>query len=368
MDYLKIGLANAYGQDKLTFEQREAWVDRQENLDPMEAEEPAYAQALLSGDPDVLVWQDATSSGLQCLAALSNCTVSAGKVNLTGQDRQDVYTAFHKALGLPQSVTRKMSKDALVAASFGSIAVPRTNLGEENLTAFFHTFQKELPGVWNCLRWLEDLWQPNVLSHRWIMPDGFEVIVWNEGYEETQVMFQGAMRTIRRKCRTTKKRDIKLLAHVAHSTDSLICREMIKRAAYSPTHAQFLLEGPTGLTLPKTGGQAGALALWRSTGFLSVTTLGLLDQSMDLSEAERLEVVCLLEHLADKPQAFRVLPVHDSLGTRAKDCDYTRKMYQYLMQQLWDSDLLMHIAEEITGKREKMTHYPLHLDGVHMIC
>lgn len=43
-------------------------------------------------------------------------------------------------------------------------------------------------------------------------------------------------------------------------------------------------------------------------------------------------------------------------------------MYRYLMQQLWDSELLESIAEDITGKRETNKKYPAILDGVHMIC
>lgn len=67
IQWLQIALANAFGQDKLTFDQRLGWADKT-SFDTVasEAEEPAYALAImdgLSGNNQVRVHLDATASG-----------------------------------------------------------------------------------------------------------------------------------------------------------------------------------------------------------------------------------------------------------------------------------------------------------------
>ena len=110
--------------------------------------------------------------------------------------------------------------------------------------------------------------------------------------------------------------------------------------------------------------------LYRKTQFLSVDLIRAMNSQTfceDLSEAEKLEILMLLEHLATKQQ-FDMVPIHDSFSCEADYCNDLCTMYRYLMQQLWDSTLLESIAEDITGKRENNKKYPAILDGVHMIC
>lgn len=65
--WYKIGLSAAFGKDKLSFDERLAWYQGNERSpDPAEAEEPAYALAMmdgLSGNRQVRVHLDATASG-----------------------------------------------------------------------------------------------------------------------------------------------------------------------------------------------------------------------------------------------------------------------------------------------------------------
>lgn len=373
--WLKIGLANAFGQDKLTFDQRLGFVgpthDRFASY-LSEAEEPAYALAMLdglSGNFRVRVHLDATASGTQILAAFANCRKSGTHCNLFGEARQDAYTNAWKAMGELPGISRKDAKQAFMTAGFGSRKVPREALGEHNLPAFYQMYQTEFPGVWNVLRYLENLWQPHVKSHRWVMPDGFEVIQWNEGLQEGTVKLFGQDVKVLKQVHVKEKRGISLMANVTHATDGFICREMVKRAQFDPQEAQDTIDlgWPSDLQHPDLG---GLLALYRKTQFLSVDLVRAMNSETfqeQLSEAEQLEIWLLMEHLANKP-AFYLVPVHDSFSCEAQYCNAMCAMYRYLMQQLWDSELLDSIAEDITGKRERHTKYPAILDGVHMIC
>lgn len=131
--YLQIDIANSFGHDKLTWDERLAWFDgNQKELldDPVtacaKADEPAQAlagllayQEMLDGKPiGYLCGLDATASGLQLLALLSGCEKSASICNLidTGR-REDSYTQVHDAvnarLGTINNVPRSDVKQAV---------------------------------------------------------------------------------------------------------------------------------------------------------------------------------------------------------------------------------------------------------------
>lgn len=64
--WLQIALANAFGKDKLSFDERIDWASDDRFLDPADAEEPAYAYAIKSayeGNDRIRVHLDATASG-----------------------------------------------------------------------------------------------------------------------------------------------------------------------------------------------------------------------------------------------------------------------------------------------------------------
>lgn len=375
--WLQIGLANAFGKDKLSFDDRLKWVTNQPAspdalicTDP--AEEPAYALAMidgLMGNRHVRVHLDATASGTQILAAFANCKKSGTHCNLFGETRQDAYTNARRAMGEIPGITRKQAKEAFMTSQFGSRKVPREALGEQNLPAFYEMYQREFPGVWAVLQYIQGLWQSEVHSHRWVMPDGFEVIQWNNGLEEQKVQLFSQEMTVYKQVHTQERRGIALAANVTHSTDGFICREMVKRANYCPQEAKDTLEfgfedndAHPDLT--------NLLALYRRTRFLSIDLIVRMNSETfqeKLSEVERLEIVMLLEHLAAKSQ-FDLVPVHDSFSCMADYCNDMCEMYRYLMQQLWDSTLLESIAADITGRWEENKKYPAILDGIHMIC
>lgn len=372
MQWLQIGLANAFGKDKLTFQERIDWASDDRFLDPAEADEPAYAYAIKTGyegNSYVRVHLDATASGTQILAAFANCKRSGTHCNLFGEARQDAYTNAWTAMGMTEEIDRKSVKSAFMTSQFGSKKVPREALGEHNLPAFYEMYHREFPGVWGVLQYIQGLWQSEVHSHRWTMPDGFEVIQWNNGVEEQEVTLFNQKMIVRKQVRTQERRGIALAANIVHSTDGFICREMVKRAQFDPQNAQDTLDFGF-IAEEKHESLDYLLYLYRKTQFLSVDLLAAMNAQTfceDLSEVEKLEIAMLLEQLANK-EAFNLVPIHDSFSCEAEHCNAMCDMYRHLMQQLWDSQLLEYIAECITGKRETNQKYPSILDGVHMIC
>ena len=153
----------------------------------------------------------------QILAAFANCKKSGTHCNLFGDTRQDVYTNGWKAMGLLGEIDRADFKAAFMTSQFGSRKVPREALGEQNLPAFYEMYQREFPGVWGVLNYIQGLWQSEVHSHRWTMPDGFEVIQWNNGLQEETVTLFGQDVTVRKQVHTQERRGIALAANVTHA-------------------------------------------------------------------------------------------------------------------------------------------------------
>lgn len=94
-------------------------------------------------------------------------------------------------------------------------------------------------------------------------------------------------------------------------TDGFICREMVKRAQYSPQEASDTIE--FGFPSDEEHGDLDVLvALYRKTQFLSIDLIVAMNSQVyqeDMNEAEQLEIQMLLEHLANKQQ-FDLVPVH----------------------------------------------------------
>lgn len=109
-DYLKIDIASNFGLDKASWDDRIYWFDtNQDHLEDLvqQAKEPALFYAgvkawrdVLAGKPiGYMISLDATSSGLQLLAALTGDRAAASLCNVidTGK-REDAYTNIYQVM------------------------------------------------------------------------------------------------------------------------------------------------------------------------------------------------------------------------------------------------------------------------------
>jgi DNA-directed RNA polymerase len=123
LEYLKIDIANNYGLDKLTWDERLQWFDQNySNLANLisSAKEPALFYAglkayfdALKGEPiGYMISLDATASGLQLLAALTGDRSAAQLCNVvdTGR-REDAYTIVYEEMVHRIGDTSKISRD-----------------------------------------------------------------------------------------------------------------------------------------------------------------------------------------------------------------------------------------------------------------
>ena len=109
MFWLKVDIANHYGLDKLSFDERVAWVNQNEQiLESLcdQAEEPllyseavkAYRAADAGEEIGHIVRLDATASGPQIMSVLARDEIGMRNLNVLGDKRADLYTDIAKIM------------------------------------------------------------------------------------------------------------------------------------------------------------------------------------------------------------------------------------------------------------------------------
>lgn len=371
LDYLKIDIANNFGLDKLTWYERINWFDKNEaKIDDLipAAKEPALFYAGIKAYRDVqankpigyMVSLDATSSGLQLLAALTGDTVAARLCNVvdTGR-REDAYTrVYNHMLGIIKDtakISRESTKNAIMTALYSSKSIPKQVFGEGALLDVFYGSLKELaPAAWELNETMVALWDPNTLKHSWILPDNFHVHVKVMAPVRETVHFLNEPFDVFYNVNAAMPEGRSLGANTIHSIDGMIVREMTRRCDYEPTKIANLR---THLTRITPGASANrkkdqmVMTLWdhyQNSGYLSARIIDYLDDQ-NLGHVNKAVIKELLNSLPAKP--FKVISIHDCFRCLPHYVNDLRKQYNLQLQSIAKSDLLSSLVSQLVGKR-----------------
>ncbi len=379
-NYIKLDIANSFGLDKELFDDRLKWLnDNKKDLSGLvnDADEPAqfYAGVLaykdvLEGKPTgYMVGMDATASGLQCMAALTGCKVTAETVNLVNPDvRKDAYTDGYKVMGKLlndkiDKIDRKDVKGAIMTHFYGSQANPKSVFGENTieLQKFYEMVQMIAPGA-NMLRDdLINLWQPNALQHLWELPDGFTAVVKVMTMKEDsfEVNELNSSFTHRYWVNEGQEFGLSLAANTIHSVDGLVVREMNRRANYDLGKVQRVYELLTGsndkgivnYTVDDEKLQR-LVKLTEQHRFVSAVLIEYIDHKnvhmLPLWVKHQL-IEIIEDMLVHKP--FALIAIHDCFKCHPLYMNYVRQNYINIFAQIADSNMLSAIASQISGKR-----------------
>lgn len=190
LEYIKIDLANQFGLDKKNWDVRLNWVDKKNaipnELDKMVilAKEPVLFAKALNALRDAeagiatgfIMGLDATSSGLQIMAALSGCHITAANVNLinTG-NRENAYARVARLIYEKCGIqfTAEEVKKPVMTTFYNSKAQPKQVFGEDasTLAAFYETLNELFPGAMNVLQAIQQFQNPNALEYVWTLLD-----------------------------------------------------------------------------------------------------------------------------------------------------------------------------------------------------
>lgn len=370
--YLQIDIANNFGLDKKTWDERLAWFEEHKDhlLEMMpQAEEPALFYAGVKAYQDVLAEKpigypislDATSSGLQILAALT-CDSEAAKIcNVITADmdldqRADAYTIVYnqmlEQLGESSKIKRDDTKRAIMTSLYGSQAVPKEVFGEGLLlTTFLNTMKTVAPAAWELNETFLAIWDPEATSNDWILPDNFHVHikVMTNVIETVNVLNEPF--EIARKINAPTKEGRSLGANTIHSIDGMIVREMTRRCSYDPAvvaRVVSILEGDATSSLtsnPKDNEMV--LALWehyQNSGYLSARILDHLNED-NILFVEAGPIWTLLGSLPAKP--FQLIAVHDCFRCLPQYGNDLRWQYNNQLRLIAESNLLGFLLSQL---------------------
>jgi hypothetical protein len=251
-EYILIDIANCYGLDKYSWNDRIAWVkDNEANLEELaiDADDPyLYLKAIRAKyDAEMgiatgyMIGLDATQSGLQIMACMSGCRTTAKNTNLinTGE-REDFYIKVTDTMNILSlgGYTREDIKPPVMTVFYGSIAEPIKVFGEDTpeLAAFYATLEQECPGPMEMMEDIKKCWNSNALVHSWVLPDGHTAYVPVKVSVSKKIEvaeLNKATFTYVTEINEPSDYNIPLIANVVHSLDAYVVREMVRMA-----HAQ----------------------------------------------------------------------------------------------------------------------------------
>lgn len=372
LEYLKIDIANSWGHDKLTWDQRIAWFDKHSaNMAEMinEAEEPAlfyagckaYNDALNGVASGYMISLDATSSGLQLLAVLTGDRLASELCNVvsTGK-RKDAYTVIYdRMLAIindTSKITRDDTKQAIMTSLYSSRAMPKKIFGEGALLdIFYNTMATAAPGAWELNEAMLGLWNSNADSHDWVLPDNFHVRVKVMDRITETVHFLNEKFEVHRSINRPTKEGRSLGANTTHSIDGMIVREITRRCDYNMAKATELYElletdGSTFGVGTKTKDDEMVIILWDhylTTGYLSARILDHLTED-NIGHVDGTVIHNLLETLPERP--FKVVSIHDCFRVHPNYGNDLRWQYAHQLALIAKSELLSSIISQLVGK------------------
>jgi hypothetical protein len=371
-EYLKIDVASNFGLDKINWDTRLAWFDQHESqLEEMVhlAETPAlfYAgvqawRTVQRNEPiGYMISLDATSSGMQLLAALTGDRKCAELCNVvdTGR-REDAYTGIYvhmlDQIDDASKIDRKDTKTAIMTAFYSSKAEPKRVFGEGKLLdVFYDSLSTLAPGAWELTEAMTNFWNPDTYSHDWVLPDNFHVHVKVMDTELETVHFLNEPFDIATKVNRPMEGGRSLGANTVHSIDGMVVRELTRRCDYDPAKIDAI---HIVLAEPAAYVEAGGLndddrmveTLWRhyeQSGYLSARILDHLT-SRNVRLVDRRTVLDLVQSLPKRP--FKVVSIHDCFRCLPHYGNDLRRQYNLQLQLIAKSELLSFIISQLLNR------------------
>lgn len=376
LEYLKIDIANNFGLDKLSWAGRINWFDTNEaSLDQLvnQADEPALFYAGVKAYRDVLankpigymISLDATSSGIQLLAALTCDSRAASLCNVvdTG-NRENAYQGLYNEMCRRAGATAKIDMDdvkqAVMTAFYASKAMPKKVFGEGALLdVFYDTLSSMAPASWELNEAMLALWNPTTLEHSWVLPDNFHVHIKVMSPVREKVHFKSEPYDVFYQVNAPMEEGRSLGANTIHSIDGMIVRELTRRCDYNPAKIDLLYklidEGNFGdpANTPLMAHMTKVLwARYQESGYLSARILDYLTEDT-LSLVNPKEIKELLDTLPVAP--FKVVSIHDCFRCLPHYGNDIRKQYNIQLQLIARSNMLQDLISQLVGRPVPIT-------------
>lgn len=373
--YLQIDIANSFGLDKLTWDERLTWFERYEPVlieRLTEATDPAMYfagiqayRAMERGEPTGYpISLDATSSGLQILAALTGDRRAAELCNVVDTTRRrDAYTDIFeimvdyliKRLGEHAGgISRDDCKQAIMTSLYGSVAEPKKVFGEGiQLKIFYQVMAQCAPAAWELNEAFLSMWNADALSHDWVLPDNFHVHVKVMSQKKETIQFMNEPYDVFHAVNEATEEGRSLGANTIHSIDGMIVREMTRRCDFDVDNllrvSEALIRNDAGLGTDRPE-DIMVIELWNryaDSGYLSARILDYLDEG-NMGHVNKADIWELIDSLPAKP--FKIMAVHDCFRCLPNYANDLRKQYNLQLTLIAKSNLLQDLLTQIVGR------------------
>ena len=264
--YLKIDIANCYGLDKKSYQERIDYVNQNTIEDLIQNEEnaesiyeyrnaiEAYIEATELGKPvEHITYLDCTNQALQLYAVLTSCKDTAYLCNISsGDELTDAYgelaNAMNELTGL-DIFDRNNCKKALMTTLYGKMdgeseiikyflengIVYDDKITDEELKTTFQTAMRVIaPHAMRAMDVLQSLNHAEIDTYYWTMPDGFKVKYDVKSTQKLDISCKtksGVKFHFDRDVQIYKGSEFNrgMSPNVIHSVDGYVAREMIRR-------------------------------------------------------------------------------------------------------------------------------------------
>ena len=244
-----------------------------------------------------------------------------------------------------------------MTALYASKAVPKEVFGEGSLlTVFYDTLSDLAPAAWELNEAMLSLWNPEALSHDWVLPDNFHVHVKVMGSVKETVHFLNKPYDVFTKVNAPQEEGRSLGANTIHSLDGMVVREMTRRCSYDPSKIEALMialdqgNGTSELKDELSEDDKMVITLWdhyNRSGYLSARILDHLNAD-NLGYVDTAEIRELIDSLPPKP--FKVLSIHDCFRCLPHYGNDLRKQYNRQLMLIAKSNLLSDMISQLVGK------------------
>jgi hypothetical protein len=380
--YLLIDVANNFGLDKLTFEDRIKWATNElNNLEELTHDadsKPLYIKAVQAvrkaqaGLPSGhMVALDACCSGIQIMSAMTGCVVGATNTGLVNPDvRADAYSTLTEVmndiLDAEISVPRKHAKEALMTVMYGSKAKPKEIFGEDTpeISAFYQAAEKIAPGAYDLLQDLLGSWQPYALVHQWKLPDGFTARIKVMQKKEARIEvdeLNHASFTYEFYENEGSKKGLSNVANVVHSVDAYVLRSMHRRCNYdieiveiAAAYISEVLGGSMEFGVnPSSDKLLYYIEQYKRSGMADIVILPYINSVEDAASLSNDHLKALSQiistMLPHKP--FPLVTIHDAFAAHPNNLNHVRQHYIDIFAEIAQSNILSDILSQIHGAK-----------------
>lgn len=355
---MAIDLANHFGKDKESYENRIQWFstnqDKLEELTEKADSKQLFSQCLSEirksqrGEKSGWIIQlDATTSGAQFMSVLTGCERGASVTSLTSGTRDDFYTFIMKAMNV--NVLRENIKQAVMTWLYGSQHEPERlfgKKGEQLRDAFEHAMHKASPGSYELMGTLLKSWQKDS-RQAWKQVDGFEVVNTTFVSEEVKIETPelGSF-TYNLRQEAVSEFEAANAANLVHSMDSYVVRELIRRCSTPRTQIESWIKSlELNISQQEIENPKDPESWMAGRGMVSLYHLSHMTIS-DFSHGYCQKQLNILQELV-KFKEFHVVTIHDSFGSLPSNCNYVRFCYKELLAEIAESDIIEYLLAQL---------------------